>query len=773
MQVELRGVAPGPLTASLALRGRTRPQWRLRGQLEGFDPALFTGAETAPAWYATLAADGGRRRGDARGPARSVATSHCACCPRACASSASDWTCSRWRWSAGRTRDADRAGGFRRARKRELAGQVQARGLTWGEGEAQVLADGDFRLAGTTKQWSALGKATLARAGAARNWISTRSATRAHAPAAIARGMASGRLEASGELAWSPALAWKFEAQLAGFDPGYFAPDWPAAVDGEARFDGTRVAEGALDMHLLLRELAAACARGRWRAMRTSASTSPRRPKPQPITQARSRCNWATAAWKRMAASPRRCRWTRTSARCSSPTCCPTRAACCADACSCVARAARPTSISTWRARSCTTAACAPAACWHAASCRGAAGARGRTARGGQRARARPAFREPARGRARQLRAARARCAGGSGAGRSTLRGASSAGAAGWQGTLAIAAPGADARRGLATRPRDGLPLGAGRGPHHAACLRSEGEARSPVRAGRVARQGRAVQGSGLSLALLQGYLPEREGGGRWRLHGDFALDAQVRPRGDSWRGEATITSASGGLAPLRRRPSGRPPPPDLARYEQLQARADFDPAGLRATLGANLDGGGRVDAQLASGWNADSALVGTVAIATTQIGWLELFSPDIVAPSGRLEGHLQLGGTRAHPRLGGDAQLSAFRAEVPALGITLRDGQLRMDAQPDGNARLSGQVEFRARPAARRRHAGLGPGDEPAAAARDRQERARLRHAATAGAGRSRPDGEVQRRRRRDQGRRTIVVPKRASSSRSSTRAR
>ena len=31
---------------------------RLRRLLEGFDPALFTGADTAPGWYATLAADG-------------------------------------------------------------------------------------------------------------------------------------------------------------------------------------------------------------------------------------------------------------------------------------------------------------------------------------------------------------------------------------------------------------------------------------------------------------------------------------------------------------------------------------------------------------------------------------------------------------------------------------------------------------------------------------------------------------------------------------------
>jgi translocation and assembly module TamB len=71
----------------------------------------------------------------------------------------------------------------------------------------------------------------------------------------------------------------------------------------------------------------------------------------------------------------------------------------------------------------------------------------------------------------------------------------------------------------------------------------------------------------------------------------------------------------------------------------------------------------------------------------------MELFSPDIVEPSGRLAGRVTLAGTRAQPLLGGSAQLSAFSTEVPALAITLQDGELRMDAQPDGNARISGHV--------------------------------------------------------------------------------
>ena len=41
--------------------------------------------------------------------------------------------------------------------------------------------------------------------------------------------MPQGRLDASGTLTWTPALQWQAQARLAGFDPGYFAPDWPGA----------------------------------------------------------------------------------------------------------------------------------------------------------------------------------------------------------------------------------------------------------------------------------------------------------------------------------------------------------------------------------------------------------------------------------------------------------------------------------------------------------------------------------------------------------------
>src|SRR3546814_2069802 len=91
------------------------------------------------------------------------------------------------------------------------------------------------------------------------------------------------------------------------------------------------------------------------------------------------------------------------------------------------------------------------------------------------------------------------------------------------------------------------------------------------------------------------------------------------------------------------------------------------------------------------SDWSSD--VCSSDLLATDQLTWLELFSQDIVEPTGRLEGHLTLAGTRAEPALGGQAQLTDFSTELPALGIALENGNVRLDALADGTARISGSV--------------------------------------------------------------------------------
>ncbi|RZA22407.1 MAG: translocation/assembly module TamB, partial [Lysobacteraceae bacterium] len=53
----------------------------------------------------------------------------------------------------------------------------------------------------------------------------------------------------------------------------------------------------------------------------------------------------------------------------------------------------------------------------------------------------------------------------------------------------------------------------------------------------------------------------------------------------------------------------------------------------------------------------------------------------------------LALSGTRGAPVIGGEGHLQDFATELPALGLALTQGDLRMSAQADGNARIVGRV--------------------------------------------------------------------------------
>src|SRR5690606_10386698 len=94
-----------------------------------------------------------------------------------------------------------------------------------------------------------------------------------------------------------------------------------------------------------------------------------------------------------------------------------------------------------------------------------------------------------------------------------------------------------------------------------------------------------------------------------------------------------------------------------------------------------------------ATGWDAGSALSGEVRLDTDELTWLELFSPDIAEPVGRLTADLELGGSRAQPALAGQARLSAVSTELPALGLVLEEGDVQLLAQADGSALITGGV--------------------------------------------------------------------------------
>src|SRR5690606_24269473 len=253
--------------------------------------------------------------------------------------------------------------------------------------------------------------------------------------------------------------------------------------------------------------------------------------------------------------------------------------------------------------------------------------------------------------------------------------------ARGWQGTLAslrlapavgaawrLQAPAQFAQRGT------GLTLSR-------SCFAAEGEGVGALCAeADWPRPGLSVQGEGLPLSLLAPYLPAREHDQAWVLRGTVDLDAQARPAGNALQGSVVLTSAEGGVRNSERSRN------NLVGYRDLRLEATFDAARIEATLGSVFNDDGRIDARVATGWDAWSPLDGELAINTEELTFIELFSPDSVEPKSTLSGQLSLAGTRSEPLLGGQARLSGFSTELPALAILLEDGDVRLDAQADGS---------------------------------------------------------------------------------------
>lgn len=193
------------------------------------------------------------------------------------------------------------------------------------------------------------------------------------------------------------------------------------------------------------------------------------------------------------------------------------------------------------------------------------------------------------------------------------------------------------------------------------------------------------IEGNNLPLALLDPWLAA--GGSDLAGYGQLGLSARIGMAGERLRGEATVSGEAGGV----RLDLGDEP--NVLGYRRLILGASLDGDAIEATLDAVLDDGGTVEATLATGLADDAPLAAELRLAIDDLTWLELFSPDIVRPAGRLRGDLRLGGSRAEPTVDGSATLSGFTTELPALGITLREGEFDVGGDDRGRFRLDGSV--------------------------------------------------------------------------------
>lgn len=200
--------------------------------------------------------------------------------------------------------------------------------------------------------------------------------------------------------------------------------------------------------------------------------------------------------------------------------------------------------------------------------------------------------------------------------------------------------------------------------------------------------------------------LPGRPG---YRGQLDVSIEAEGRP-GRPWtaRGTATLNDAW-----LRyRAPSGRDEDLSLGVTE---IRIESSEDAHRFTLAQRDSDAVQLDAQVAvrriDGRSlGESPLSGTLTLATTQLGLLPLFVPDIDRAVGRLTADIALAGTAAAPlargrlELGGGA-LDFYRTNLRMTGVTARadllDDGLQLEANGqigDGAFKAVGRMAWRER---------------------------------------------------------------------------
>ncbi|GAA4856415.1 translocation/assembly module TamB domain-containing protein [Luteimonas vadosa] len=697
MDVALDGHAPAPLRARLTLRGRDRPRWTLRADSTALDPALLAGTgEPGTPLAVNLRATGvggdARLRGRlARGDLVAVLQP------------------SRLRIEEqvlelrplvvdafGGRIEARGRGNFAEPDNADFRFAVRARDLVFGgapgtDGGAEpapaIGADARFGIAGTTRAWAAIGQATLTRddqqATIAFDGRGDAEAMRLR-KARVA--MPTGTLDATGQVGWTPALGWDLEARLAGFDPGYFASGWNGAVNGRLASTGRTRDDGGLDVQVDARQLGGQL---RGRKLDGQASLAIHGP-----ATGGTRTDYAGEIALTLGGSRIDARGTVAQALDVDARLTPLQLA---DLLPGAAGTLRGT-LSLTGTRDApnvvvdlegsglqygdTTAANLDARGrlpW-----RGGGGALAIRAQGVQAGVALDTLRIDATGAVEDLRL-EAAARGDIGA--LDLDGTLARDRRGqWNGTLAAFQ--LDAAKGATWRLQSPARFAqAGSGFTLSESCFTSGGGGSLCASADWPRRGLTVDGNALPLSLVEPYLPRREDGRRWRLSGDVTLDARIRPAGNAYQGSARIASSAGGLR------VGDRARRDMLSYRGLVLDADFGPQRIDATLDGGFNGDGRLQARVQTGWDTYAPLTGDVAIDTDELTWMELFSPDILDPKGQLDARITLGGTRAEPTIGGQARLSEFTTEIPSLGLVLQRGQVRMDALPDGTARIEGSV--------------------------------------------------------------------------------
>ncbi|WP_425605480.1 translocation/assembly module TamB domain-containing protein [Pseudoxanthomonas putridarboris] len=679
MSVGIAGAAPAPLRATLSLSGEQKPTWNFAAKTEALDLSLLGVMEDSTPVAFDLTAKGAGGAAELQGNARQGELALVIDPSRA---RIDDEVLTveplAVRLFDGIVTLRGRAD-FTVPENPDFRFAVNARNLRWGtEAESMIGADGDFGFAGKLEAWAAIGKATLTRDGesAVLDFDGRGDSERVRLEKLQVR-MPTGTLDATGQVGWAPTLQWDIATTLAGFDPGYFLAGWKGDISGRLASKGMQREDGRFQGTLDVPKLEGRLrdrpldAKGRFSLDGTQGEGTLALTLGGSRVEAEGKVGDTLDVDARL--QPLRLN-----------DLLPDGSGSLAGTLKLTGARDAPNVDADlsgdhlqWRDWSAESLGLRGRLPWRNGS--GEIALRGTAVNVGM---VLDSVRVDARGAVEDLRLdGDARNAMGAVA----LSGSAQKRGPNWQGTLdALRVAPAKGEAWTLRQPARYAQNG-NAWTLSEACL-APGIGGELCASADWPRQGLKVRGEALTLALVQPWLPPNNGR-PLALRGEFTLDASLRPAGNAWQGEVHLASLDGGVR------MGSASRGEIIHYDNFTFDADFTPQRIQARLGTGFKGDGYVDATFNTGWDEFAPLRGDLYFHNSRLFWLELFSPDLVRPRGKLAGHIGLAGTRGKPLLSGEATLTEFSGELPSLGIALTDGSADLVALSDGSARIDGSM--------------------------------------------------------------------------------
>jgi translocation and assembly module TamB len=173
-------------------------------------------------------------------------------------------------------------------------------------------------------------------------------------------------------------------------------------------------------------------------------------------------------------------------------------------------------------------------------------------------------------------------------------------------------------------------------------------------------------------------------------------LNGEINGNGDFTRassgalsGKATLNSASGGIV----YPDDTTHP--LLSYENFAIDIVLSPQQIATSLHAAFNDGGRLDGKITldGAPGSDQALNGKIEFGLKNLGFIELFTAELVSTKGQIDGILHLGGSSSKPNISGDLALTNFASEVPSAGLKLHDGAIKLNSSDGEQFTIDGTL--------------------------------------------------------------------------------